>query len=132
MARQCLVAAIQHRSEVETSATAKNDLQQSEFSRLADEVKCEDLERVVVRDDLERFFQVRAQLPLLEMEKLVEFLRKNVDVFAWDAYETPRVDPNFICHHLNVNPSITPKRQPPWCPSREHAEAIRNEVTKLK
>ena len=26
MARQCLVAAIQHRSEVETSATAKNDL----------------------------------------------------------------------------------------------------------
>ena len=87
---------------------------------------------MVVRDDLERFFQVRAQLPLLEMEKLVEFLRKNVDVFAWDAYETPRVDPNFICHHLNVNPSITPKRQPPWCPSREHAEAIRNEVTKLK
>ena len=63
---------------------------------------------------------------------MVEFLRKNVDVFAWDAYETPRVDPNFICHHLNVNPSITPKRQPPCCPSREHAEAIRNEVTKLK
>ena len=87
---------------------------------------------MVVGDDLERFFQVRAQLPLLEMEKLVEFLKKNVDVFAWDAYETPRVDPNFICHHLNVNPSITPKRQPPWCPSREHAEAIRNEVTKLK
>ena len=26
MARQCLVAAIQHRPEVETSATAKNDL----------------------------------------------------------------------------------------------------------
>ena len=95
-------------------------------------MKCEDLERVVVRDDMERFFQIGAQLPLLEMEKLVEFLRKNVDVFAWDAYETPRVDPNFICHHLNVNPSITPKRQPPWCPSREHAEAIRNEVTKLK
>ena len=87
---------------------------------------------MVVGDNPERFFQVRAQLPLLEMEKLVEFLRKNVDVFTWDAYETPRVDPNFICHHLNVNPSITPKRQPPWCPSREHAEAIRNEVTKLK
>ena len=87
---------------------------------------------MVVGDDLERFFQVRAQLPLLEMEKLVEFLRKNVDVFAWDAYETPRVDPNFICHHLNVNPSITPKGQPPCCPSREHTEAIRNEVTKLK
>ena len=95
-------------------------------------MKCEDLERVVVRDDMERFFQIGAQLPLLEREQLVAFLRKNVDVFAWDAYETPRVDPNFICHHLNVNPSITLKRQPPRHPSREHAEAIRNEMTKLK
>ena len=87
---------------------------------------------MVVGDDPKRFFQVRAQLPLLEMEQLVEFLRKNVDVFAWDTYEALGVDPNFICHHLNVNPSITPKRQPPRCLSREHAEVIRNEVTKLK
>ena len=34
-------------------------------------------------------------------------------MFAWDAYEAPGVDSNFICHHLNVNPSITLKRQPP-------------------
>ena len=63
---------------------------------------------------------------------MVEFLRKNVDVFAWDAYEAPGVDPNFICHHLNVNPSITSKRQLPQRPSKEHAEAVKNEVTKLK
>ena len=62
----------------------------------------------------------------------MEFLRKNVDVFAWDAYEAPRVDPNFICHHLNVNTSINPRRQPPWRPSRKHVKAIRNEVIKLK
>ena len=64
---------------------------------------------MVVGDDPERFFQVRAQLPLLEREQLVEFLRKNVDVFTWDAYKAPGVNPNFICHHLNLNPSITPK-----------------------
>ena len=63
---------------------------------------------------------------------MVDFLRKNVDVFAWDAYEAPGVDLNFICHHLNVNPSITPRRQPPWRPSKEYAEAVKNEVTKLK
>ena len=95
-------------------------------------MKCEDLEKVVVGDDPERFFQVGVQLPLLENEQLVEFLRKNVDVFAWDAYEAPGVDPNFICHHLNVNLSITPRRQPPRCSSKEHAEAVRNEVTKLQ
>ena len=65
---------------------------------------------MVIGDDPERFFQVGAQLPLLEKEQLVEFLRKNVDVFAWNAYEALGVDPNFICHHLNVNPFITPKR----------------------
>ena len=137
MARQCLVAAIQHKPKVDTSATAENDLQQlktpaSLFSELADEVKCEDLENVVVGDNPEKFFQIGAQMPLLEKEQLVDLLRRNVDVFAWDAYEAPRVDPNFICHHLNVNPSITPRRQPPRRPSKEHVEAVKTEVTKLK
>ena len=95
-------------------------------------MKCEDLEKVVVRDDPKKFFQIGTQMPLLKNEQLVDFLRKNTDVFAWDAYEAPGVDPNFICHHLNVNPSITPRRQPPRRPSKEHAEAVKNEVTKLK
>ena len=55
-----------------------------------------------------------------------------MDVFVWDAYEALGIDPNFICHHLNINPSITPKKQPPQHPSKEHANAIRNEVMKLK
>ena len=49
-------------------------------------------------------FQVKAQLPFEEKEELVEFLRRNVDVFAWDAYEAPGLDLKFICHHLNVSP----------------------------
>ena len=48
-------------------------------------------------------------------------------MFAWDAYKAPRPDPNFICHHLNVNPSITPKRQP-----KKHVEVVKSEVTKFK
>ena len=71
-------------------------------------------------------------MPLLEREQLVDLLRRNVDVFAWDAYEAPGVNPNFICHHLNVNPSITSKRKPPRRPYKEHVEAVKNEVTKLK
>ena len=63
---------------------------------------------------------------------MVDLLRRNVDVFAWDAYEAPGLDLKFICHHLNVNPSITPKRQPPWRPSKEHVEAVKCEVIKLK
>ena len=95
-------------------------------------MKCEDLDKVIIGDDPERFLQVRAQLPLQEREQLVELLRRNVDVFAWDAYEAPGLNPKFICHHLNVNPSVTPKRQPPQRPSNEHVEAVKSEVIKLK
>ena len=59
---------------------------------------------------------------------MVELLRGNVDVFAWDAYEAPGLNPEFICHHLNVDPSVTPKKQPPQRPSSEHVEAIKTEV----
>ena len=95
-------------------------------------MRCEDLDKVIIGNDPERFFQVGAQLPLVEKEELIELLRRNVDVFAWDAYEAPGLDPKFICHHLNVNPSVTPKRQPPRRPSNEHVEAVKSEVIKLK
>ena len=94
--------------------------------------KCENLEKIVVDDDSEKFFQVEAQLPPQENEELIKFLRRNVDVFAWSAYEALKVDPNFIYHYLNINPSITPKKQPPQCSSKDHSDAVKNEVIKLK
>ena len=95
-------------------------------------MKCEDLDKVIIGDDPERFFQVGAQLHLQKKEELVEFLRRNVDVFTWDAYEALGLDPKFICHHLNVNPLVTPKKQPPRRPSNVHVEAVKSEVIKLK
>ena len=75
-----------------------------------EEVKCEDLVKVTLGDDPKKFFQVGSQLPQSEREELVQFLKRNIDVFAWNAYEAPGVDPDFICHHLNVNPMMTPKK----------------------
>ena len=68
---------------------------------------------MVVGDNTEKFFQVGAKLPPKEKEELVEFLKRNIDVFAWDACDAPGIDPDFIYHHLNINPSITPKKQSP-------------------
>ena len=42
------------------------------------------------------------------------------------------MDPSFIYHHLNVNPSVTPKKQLLWHSSKDHSDAVRDEVTKLK
>ena len=44
----------------------------------------------------------------------------------------PGVDPNFICHDLNVNPAIVPRNQPSRRSSKEHVEAVKKEVNKLK
>ncbi|XP_075655248.1 uncharacterized protein LOC142625488 [Castanea sativa] len=55
----------------------------------------------------------RAQLPPQEKEELVKFLKGNLDIFAWNTYEAPGVNLSFICHHLNVNPTVVPRKQPP-------------------
>ena len=60
------------------------------------------------------------------------FLIRNVDVFAWNPYEVPRVDPKFIVHKLNVDPSFPPKKQKSRRSAKKHIKAVRQEVGKLK
>ena len=95
-------------------------------------MSCEDLERVIIDTNTDKFFQVGAQLPAHEKQALIEFVRDNVDVFAWDICEAPRIDPDFISHHLNINPSIILRKQLPRRSSKDHYEAVKKEVTKLK
>ena len=71
-------------------------------------------------------------MPLWENEKLIAFLRENVDVFEWNAYAAPKVDPDFICYHLNVNLAVLAKKQPPRRLSKEYYDAVKEEVNKLK
>ena len=68
LARQCMVATIQHKLEAESSAHGEKGLQQLKSPALSidkpiEEAKCEDLVKVVIRDDPEKFFQIGSQLP---------------------------------------------------------------------
>ena len=72
VARQCLVVAIQHKPEVDTSAIAENDSQQlktpaSLSSEPTDEVKCEDLEKVAIGDDPRKYFQIAVDTPFCNL-----------------------------------------------------------------
>ena len=64
--------------------------------------------------------------------KMLLFLIQNMDVFAWSPYEMPGVDPEFIVHKLNVDPLFPPKKQKPRRSAKEHVEAVRMEVRRLK
>ena len=55
-----------------------------------------------------------------------------MDVFAWSPYEVPGVDPEFIVHILNVDPSFPPKKQKPRRSAKEHVEAVRSKVRRLR
>ena len=61
--------------------------------------------------DQEQYFQVGSQLSPLKKAELVKFLKANIDVFAWNAYDVSRIDLEFIFHQLNVNPKAVPRRQ---------------------
>ena len=68
----------------------------------------------------------------MEKTELVKFLKANNDVFAWSTYDVPGINPGFICHQLNVNPEAMPRKKPPRWSSKDHFEAVRIEVNKLK
>jgi hypothetical protein len=46
-----------------------------------------------------------------EEGRLVQFLQKNKDVFAWSAKDLTSVDRSFIEHRLNIDASVKPQRQ---------------------
>ena len=53
-------------------------------------------------------------------------------MFAWSAYEAPRVDSSFIYHHLNVNLFVNSKKQPLRRSFKDYFDAVKDEVMKLK
>ena len=55
-----------------------------------------------------------------------------MDVFAWSPYEVLGVDPEFIVHKLNVDPSFPPKKQKLRRLAKKHVEVVRQEVGRLK
>ena len=122
---------------MESTTSVEKNLYQSKIPALpgeeiAEGAKCEDLKKIVEGDDPKKFFQVGAQLPPQEKEELIKFLRRNINVFVWSAYEAPGVNLSFICHHLNINPTVLPKKQLPRRSSKEHSDAVKDEVNKLK
>uniref|UniRef100_A0A2N9HGB5 Retrotransposon gag domain-containing protein n=1 Tax=Fagus sylvatica TaxID=28930 RepID=A0A2N9HGB5_FAGSY len=72
---------------------------------------CEELETVAFSSDPEKYFKIGRELSSADRTELIDFLTSNIDVFAWDPYEVPGVDPDYIQHRLNVDPHCKPVQQ---------------------
>ena len=69
-----------------------------------------ELVKVKILSDTNKHFQVGVSMSREERVLVLLFLVQNLDVFAWDPYEVPEVDPRYIVHKLNVDPSYSPKK----------------------
>ena len=55
--------------------------------------------------------KVGSNLPDQHREQLIEFLKENLDVFAWSHADMPSIPPAIACHKLNVDPHHRPVKQ---------------------
>ena len=91
-----------------------------------------ELVKVKILPDTNKYFQVGVNMNNEERVQVLLFLTQNIDVFAWNPYEVPGIDLGFIVHRLNVDPSYPPKKQKPRRSVKDHVEAVRQDVEKLK
>jgi hypothetical protein len=89
------------------------------------------LESVLFSSDPEKYFQVGRGLDATERAELISFLVSNLDIFAWDPYEVPGVDPSFIQHQLNVDPQFKPVQQKARRAAPDTCRGRSKEVEKL-
>jgi hypothetical protein len=67
-----------------------------------------------------------------EQEKaLLKFLFNNKDVFAWLANDLCGVNRDVIEHSLNVDLTVTPRKQKLWKMLDNNLEGARNQVKRL-
>ena len=81
--------------------------------------------------NLERYTRVGADLERKSKKDLVQFLKKNIDIFAWSHEDMSGIDPGVITHHLNICPSFKPVQQKKRVFTPERDDAIKEEVQKL-
>ncbi|KAK1399355.1 hypothetical protein POM88_009218 [Heracleum sosnowskyi] len=82
-------------------------------------------------NDSAKVLRIGANLGPEMRDNLVSFLKENLDVFAWSHADMIGIDPEVMCHRLNLDPSKKGTRQKRRPVSGERAEALREEVDRL-
>ncbi|XP_074351891.1 uncharacterized protein LOC141691044 [Apium graveolens] len=85
----------------------------------------------VDKDDPNKVLKVGSQLDDEMRGSLTRFLIANLDVFAWSHSDMVGIDPEVMCHRLNIFPNCTGIRQKCRPVSGERAIALKEEVDRL-
>nr|XP_023885253.1 uncharacterized protein LOC111997403 [Quercus suber] len=85
----------------------------------------------LVEGDPSKTTQVRTNLNTRTKEGIINFLRNNLDVFAWSHEDMPGIPADIIQHRLNVDPGKRPVQQKRRVFAPERNKAVIDEVNKL-
>ena len=85
----------------------------------------------LVEDGITKTTRIRTTLSPEMRTRLIQFLKENLDVFAWSHEDMPGISPKIIQHKLNVNPEKKPVQQRRRDFGPERDQAVTEEVTKL-
>ena len=96
------------------------------------ENKMEALETVIlIEDETTKTTRIGMTLSAKMRTRLIQFLKKNLDIFAWSHEDMPSISPKVIQHKLNVNTERKPVQQRRRTFAPERDQAVTEEVTKL-
>ena len=97
-----------------------------------EEDKVEALETVqLVEGEATKTTRIGTMLSFETKTRLVQFLKENLDVFAWSHMDMPGISSRVIEHKLNVNLEKKPVQQKRRVFALERNQAITDEVNKL-
>ena len=97
-----------------------------------EEDKVETLETMkLVEGETARTTRIGTTLSPEMRMRLVQFLKENLDVFAWSLEDMPGISLKVIQHRLNVDPEKKPVQQRQRVFAPEQNQAITDEVNKL-
>jgi hypothetical protein len=91
----------------------------------------EDLKEISIGPETHHTTKIGTSLSPEEETALIDLLRRNLDLFAWNPSEMPGMDPDVACHHLSIKPGVKPVVQRKIKMGKERRKAVDEEVKKL-
>ena len=89
----------------------------------------EDLDEVLLdEEDPTRVIKVGKELKVEIKARLVEFLKKNQDIFAWSHKDMVGISPSVISHLLNIDKNYPPMQQKRRLLDKDRSQALKEEV----
>jgi len=133
VAREDVEARSENAARVEEEKNCPEVARESGIARalIASEKRPQPVEEWLEKKIGGKTFKLGKTLDGETQDQIAKVISRHLDAFAWSASDMPGIDPNFLCHHLAMDPQVKPIRQRRRKFNEEKRQAMRDETQKL-